>query len=613
MTRPKLCKSTFCFCTLLLLLLLPALCAAGAHVKIEKAEAGIQNQVSYRYPSFYFEIANTSAASEFVGRLKSVQSHESRRSGERTSKTISQEVVVEAGSVGRVCFAMPEGSSYSGGSAVIDLVDGSSGAVLDSRTFDFRGGKDLTILGDEMAVGILAQNPDDIQAIQDAIVFPKDLGKREFFERAGVKFLHMNADSPPCWQMYAGLTGLVIAMPVGDLREDLKAAIETAMLKGLSLVIVDSFPGNKEYLATFGRVPDGVIKVREAEICRIDSVQTIAACTFLKPYIYPEKSPRAAARAELQPIRQSFADDDWTGEKFNTPHLPDPVLLLAAFGIYILFLGPLNFHYLRGKDRREKGWLTTLLIVGLFSAVLVVWIYFHQFHESQLDSVVVLYSEDTAPGAQAILYAQISSPTERTYSLEASGSWYAVEPKERTSFDYFSGRGTIEASNIAAPKWSSTMVSMSGLLRSAQAPVALQQGAIVNRSDKRFTEALLLTHDGYYEMRNFGPGQTWKVSRPEDLRSMIRPPWVRRRGPQESTTGVPLLSLTQAVRFTSVEEENETLGSIAAIFIGLTDEETVTLRLDRRPDVRHSWTIYFHVLKTGAVIDNSPVGSNSHA
>jgi hypothetical protein len=573
-----------------------ALCAVPCHgrdVRLELKDIGIRGHISAEQATFFFEIHNANER-PFDGSVSCVLRENDYSLFGRVvhSQVVSHVVAAPAHGSAHVCVALPARAAREE-RVEFQLRDRqghlrASSVVKPREVGVAEGGTGL--------IGILAREASDVKVVQDAMLFSKQSGSTPFFERPSLKILHLSTGLPPCWPCLSALETLVVALPIDTLTEMQRRAVRAAAFHGLRLVLIDSFPGNTDFMrevaqgrslpAPFGR---GTLE-RAATMAEAPGPSPIPSSASLY-------AGRRARAGRPRPAEDVFQEERWTDGRFLKARLPRATSLLGAIALYVVAVGPLSYFVLRHRGRREQGWVAAPAIALFFALVLIVWIRVHQFHGIRLDSAVFRYSSAGYRDTRVVAWLQIASPAERDFDLRIAGDWQAgpgyrselfsgMRPREAV-FD----RGELRLGGMHTPKWSTSQLA---LMRDAQydSPASWRDDALRNDLSVAYDEAVLVTPHGYFETRRLEPGASWRFAAEAG-----RPLIALRFSPSgvEHEPGRTLQALISAVRFGDEAAQAALLSRVRGIFIGVTREQSIDAALEPAAQERQFSTVYVHV------------------
>lgn len=152
----------------------------------------------------------------------------------------------------------------------------------------------------------------------------------------------------------------------------------------------------------------------------------------------------------------------------------NPAIKAPSFNIialyllaYLVFLVPVNYWYLKKKRRMELAWISTPVIVLLFTLGAYAIGYTMKGGKIDLSVATIIEGSTNARYARVISNASLFSPARRSYNVDikdpfAIGQCVPEEPKELMPTAYLGEKTTIE--NIDMAMWSAkTIESVSGV------------------------------------------------------------------------------------------------------------------------------------------------------
>ncbi|MEP7358019.1 MAG: hypothetical protein ABI847_12305, partial [Anaerolineales bacterium] len=222
-------------------------------------------------------------------------------------------------------------------------------------------------------------------------------------------------------------------------------------------------------------------------------------------------------------------------------NLPSALQVCGFLGLYILFVGPLNYIILRRLKRRELAWLTVPILVVVFSlgayltgyqlrggqptlhrlAVVQVW---PDSAFARVDGLVGLFSPRRAQYDLSFGEGFLARPMPSDAFGTSVSSSFFVEQADVTRISAVKMEiGAVEPfvvqGQMAAPPFESQLsleVGSSGLLL---------QGTLTNRSSLTLVDAVLLAPGGVQRIGDLAPGASVTINLPlTDARANAAPP-----------------------------------------------------------------------------------------
>lgn len=483
----------------------------------------------------------------------------------------------------RVCLQVPGLARRE--PLLLQVVD-TQGAVRAGLRFDWAEAG-LAQSAGHILVGVLTTSGEDVQAIHEAVFFPRG-ATLDAVAPPRLKLLSLSpASLPPCLECYQELTFLIMAVPAGALTAEQERLLTRATLAGLHLVVV-------------GRAPAGLLAEASAEapvprgrgsLQRIRSIRDPEAFARLRAAASDEM---ASARAALQPASPDdvFEPDPWLRGRFRQPELPGTFQLGSWLGLYVLLVGPGTFFWLRARGRREQAWLVMPIGGLLCTALLLAWVGTHKFQSLELDLARCVFSRDGMEEGRHSAHVRIASPDEGSYRLRMEGSWM---PRETFRFgeeapDVHWDESAVEFRKIRTPRWSATDFVTDGVAR-AMPPVRWEGDHIRNELSVAFAEAALLVGEDAFETRGLAPGAVWRFGEQRPSRRLVT--LVRRWRLRDSA------ALVETIGFEDPDHVRRVMGSIRGLFLGVVERKPVELILEPRPTVERAWTLHVHVFEKG--------------
>jgi hypothetical protein len=209
--------------------------------------------------------------------------------------------------------------------------------------------------------------------------------------------------------------------------------------------------------------------------------------------------------------------------------LPSGWYIWGLLILYILVIGPLNYHVLRRMKRRELGWITIPALVVLFTSLSYGTGFFYRGLSPTLNRLVAVQAWDGVEQANVHGLIGIYSPSRTKYdlisehsfmfqpfysleqSLQANNEWHTLQQGETTRMPRIQGEiGDMNSisvqGNIAALEFEHDLV----LTFSKTDPQLT--GTITNKSTHTIRDALLATSDRWKPLGDFAPGETKSVN-----------------------------------------------------------------------------------------------------
>ncbi len=596
-------------CLLIVLAMLPAT-AGAAPLELVIEDVGIRHRTGDGTTTLTLRVENRSKAA-FGGTVHvDLKFDIGSFGGEVRTRSHRVRVAVPASDRSIVCFPLPE-LYPSGRSLEFRLLDEDgrrqAGATLDLKDDTIAWGSAPGV------IGILATEAAAVETIQDTVLFRPRASDTEVFEQQPLTFVFLPPDASPCAGAYTGLAYLVIAMPVGELPGPLRGALRTAVLDGLKLVVIDSHPGNPEFLSEItGKGPTGdgegpavvghglVYRARSA-----DDGEVLAA--LARPFRMDDGADDLPVRHRIRP-RGLIEAGSWAHDRFTPIRVPRLMTLSAAGLLYLLLIGPVSYLALRIRNRPELAWLTTPTIAVVFSLALVPLVSWYRYEGTRLDVALFQYSTTGSEDVAFDAAIRISSrqKAERTVTIRAPWAMATIDspPIDDELTITWEDHG-VEVSELLTPEWSSTNLGLEGWLASGSrqtgsrasgsratgsratstAPVAWTADGIANLTGAPIDEALWLTAKGYFERGGLAAGDAWTPSgSPRPLSELVQRYDMRFAEPW-----------TKAVSFYDLRSPRELLASIRGIFVGVALRPSLEVSLDTPPLVRNDWTVLVHL------------------
>jgi hypothetical protein len=224
------------------------------------------------------------------------------------------------------------------------------------------------------------------------------------------------------WWSYDKFSMIVVAAPISHLSGVQRAALESYARSGGSLVLLEDYLGDSNFLADYrrdavlhgGEVPIGAGRLyvaREAE-----SLETIFGGQMLYALL-------------------GGMETDWTtpgpgrlqmeyATTFTFPRLGTVLIWLL---IYLLVVGLANFVLLRRWRRLEWGWLTVAGIALFFVFIFYAFGSFHRPHQVIVDNVAVHFLDTHSGQASTDYGLRISVPERQNVVLHTAPDALLVE------------------------------------------------------------------------------------------------------------------------------------------------------------------------------------------
>ncbi len=585
------------------------LASVAATPAVELVDVGLKRQVRVAAGPLTVRVSSAQGAA-FTGDVQVRTRPVKRPFEEQLTPRFSDArgVSLAAGSEAIVCVDLPERDAWASDGFDLLLHD-RSGALVTTRHVPQKEAAASSL--SETSIGILTGDIAALKQVQDQILFSPRQDAKEIFEQPSAKFLFLGADTTSCWSAYTGLALLVVAMPEAEIGEPLREAIRTAVLKGLRLAIHDPSGQPDRLFGPYATRGSEARPVGHGTIFRIARLDDPNEWTAVRDAIFPRRHsgmPEAPV-LDRRPAADLGAVDGerWLASRYQRPRLPGARALLVSFVAYVMLLGPVSFVILKRRDARDLGWLSTPAIAAAFSVILAVWVYEHQFHESELDVGVVRETVGAEPDVDTSMTARLAWPRDRLHDVRLALDWRGLEhgqldpdrPDRRSAQERARWRwepGSLSVAGVRTPRWSAIDLTARGFVE-GHAPVKLSGGAVENLLAVPFQEALFLDRDGFVETTALAPGARWSLgaaSARQDARLFVRGAGWRGDDP-------PSLALRDVIFFGGLGELKGALERVDGIFVGWTAEPGPAVEIDTAAQVRKTWTVYIHAfVKEGA-------------
>lgn len=135
------------------------------------------------------------------------------------------------------------------------------------------------------------------------------------------------------------------------------------------------------------------------------------------PAIQASESVEAYS-GNIGPGQVRLADAPYAISQLDIPAFYVVALFLLA---YIIVLVPLNYYFLKARDKKEYAWLTTPAIVALFSVGAYLIGYGFKGGRTLLVKVGVIETRSGEESAPTLTYAGLFSPRKTGYDLQLAG------------------------------------------------------------------------------------------------------------------------------------------------------------------------------------------------
>jgi hypothetical protein len=223
--------------------------------------------------------------------------------------------------------------------------------------------------------------------------------------------------------------------------------------------------------------------------------------------------------------------NDWYSAANAAQTLPNlsfpPALLVCGFLVmYVLILGPINYLVVRKLKRRELGWITTPVLIIIFSLVVLVSGGLSRSRQPILNRLSIVQVWPGAPLARLDGIIGTYSPFRSTYQLDFEANVLAHNlpanqpPINRGAVIYQNATGGF-IPGLRVEVGSIQPVTMEGLIPAPKFEGSLKIsiddtgaamiGNVKNNSDLSLENAVLVTSGGVVDLGTFSPGETREV------------------------------------------------------------------------------------------------------
>jgi len=209
--------------------------------------------------------------------------------------------------------------------------------------------------------------------------------------------------------------------------------------------------------------------------------------------------------------------------------LPSPVLICGFLILYIIIIGPINYLLLRAIKRRELGWISTPLLVVSFSMLVILVGVFSRGNRPVLNRAAIIQGWEGLPEARVDGVVGIYSPIRSTYQADASFP-FLLHPMpdnsgltSRTYTIQQSGemfnipQVQIDISGITPMAFEGTIPTLQithDLVLHLDADDAVLRGEVVNQSQVKLEDAVLLAPGTSTQLRSLNPSQSATLNVP---------------------------------------------------------------------------------------------------
>jgi hypothetical protein len=276
------------------------------------------------------------------------------------------------------------------------------------------------MMGSRWGIGIVCDDESVCKKVQSQIQLsgsPQDRDWKNEHLQLAVPLPQRSA-----WWSYGLLSTIVVAAPISHLNPMQRAALEWYARSGGSLVLLEGYLGDRNFLADYrrdaatrhGEVPIGAGRLYLAQAGKslesvFGGVTLYALIGSREPYW---RSP-GPGRLQMQ-----------YATTFRFPHLGT---LLMWLSIYILSAGLANFVLLRRWRRLEWGWVTVAGIALFFVSVFYAFGSFHRPHQVIVDNVAVHFLDTRSGQASTDYGLRISVPERQNVVLHTTPDALLVE------------------------------------------------------------------------------------------------------------------------------------------------------------------------------------------
>ncbi len=229
--------------------------------------------------------------------------------------------------------------------------------------------------------------------------------------------------------------------------------------------------------------------------------------------------PRSGALPQWQQFR---SNGEWVlRESLALPalRLPSVWLLLAFLGVYVVFVGPVNYLALRRLDRREWAYLTIPVTVAMFALGAYAFGALGRGGATTVNSLTFVRTASGSNIGQSLSYLGVFSPGRREYEVGLDAE--TLVSNVFSSFDSRSDTLRVVRGEAAVevPSFLVDVGALRPLLaeRALPAPpvvvTLIEDGAqgrrleIENRSTERLTDAAILADSDVQKIDDLEPGE----------------------------------------------------------------------------------------------------------
>ncbi len=219
---------------------------------------------------------------------------------------------------------------------------------------------------------------------------------------------------------------------------------------------------------------------------------------------------------------------------------PNLMLIIVYLLVYLVMLVPVNYFVLKKIDKREMAWITTPIIVLLFTLGAYGIGYVTKGHRLVLNQISVLETSGAQHAAEAVSEMLIFSPSRTSYDLDlGENGLFAGEinrdennnnnnyyngpnqpPPPSSDFNFVDTAGKLEMRDISVNMWDFRQLSMvhsvnlqGGFATALTSAAGAATGTITNNTPFHFAHCELLLNGGVIAEFALDPQQTVTVDK----------------------------------------------------------------------------------------------------
>lgn len=275
-------------------------------------------------------------------------------------------------------------------------------------------------MGSRWAVGVVCDDESVCKKVQSQIQLSGSQQDRDW------KNEHLQLAVPlqqrSAWWSYELLSTVIVAAPISHLNGAQRAAFEWYARSGGSLVLLEGYLGDPNFLADYRRdatVHRGGVPIGTGRLYLARAGESLEAI-FGGEVLY-------ALLSGSKPYWTTPGPGHLQMEYATTFTFPRLATVLIWLSIYLLVVGLANFVLLRRWRRLEWGWLTVAGIALFFVFVFYAFGSFHRPHQVIVDNVAVHFLDTRSGQASTDYGLRISVPERQNVVLHTAADTLLVE------------------------------------------------------------------------------------------------------------------------------------------------------------------------------------------